>query len=202
MRFFTRLFLALALPVSLLVWGLSRTHTPANAATSTTIRSTTTSSSTTTTTLPLVQTLTKPPLHDPALDQRMAHLFYGLRDYNNTEADLAFLPMRYYVVLKQGGGNEADWKNRLIGHYHAQLAQLRAQFRGVLPGSTYNGYLIKSATAHTVPVGAEENKAPYWQVYMTTMAFKDKNGNSHTFIINTMISFRGAWYVVHVIGYG
>jgi hypothetical protein len=37
---------------------------------------------------------------------------------------------------------------------------------------------------------------------MTTMAFKDKNGQSHNFVINTMISFRGSWYVVHVIGYG
>ena len=157
---------------------------------------------TTTTTVPLVQNMVKPPLHDPVLDQRMADFFYGLRDYNNARADKAFLPMRYYVVLKAGGGNEADWNNRLLTHYHQQLAELRARFRTVLPGATYRGYAIKSATAHTVPVGAEMNKAPYWQVYQTTMAFRDKNNQPHNFIINTMISFRGAWWIVHVIGYG
>ena len=197
----TRLLLLVALPLGALAYGVSHQVKRAGAAvtTTTTPRATTT---TTSTTVPLVQSMVKPPLHDPELDRRMASFFSGLRDYNNAEADKAFLPMPYYVVLKQGGGNEADWNNRLITHYHQQLAELRARFRSVLPGAVYNGYSVKSATAHTVRVGAEQNKAPYWQVYTTTMAFKDKNGQPHSFVINTMISFRGAWYVVHVIGYG
>ena len=173
-----------------------------HSATATTTSTTATTVRTTTTTVPLVQNMVKPPLHDPALDARMADFFYGLRDYNNARADKAFLPMRYYVVLKAGGGNEADWNNRLLTHYHQQLAELRARFRTVLPGATYRGYAIKSTTAHTVAVGAEMNKAPYWQVYQTTMAFRDKNNQPHNFIINTMISFRGSWWIVHVIGYG
>jgi len=197
----TRLLLLVALPLGALAYGISHQIKQAGAAVTTTskLKATTTSTSTT---VPLVQNMVKPPLHDPALDRRMASFFAGLRDYNNAEADKAFLPMPYYVVLKQGGGNEADWNNRLITHYHQQLAELRARFRSVLPGAVYNGYSVKSATARTVRVGAEQNKAPYWQVYMTTMAFKDKNGQPHSFVINTMISFRGAWYVVHVIGYG
>lgn len=201
MRSTTRLLLFVALPLGALAYGVSHQIMQASAAVTTTSKP----KATTTTTAPkvsLVQTMVKPPLHDPALDRRMASFFAGLRDYNNAEADKAFLPMPYYVVLKQGGGNEADWNNRLITHYHQQLAELRARFRSVLPSAVYNGYSVRSATAHTVPVGAEQNKAPYWQVYMTTMAFKDKAGHPHNFVINTMISFRGAWYVVHVIGYG
>lgn len=202
MRIVPRLFLFLALPLGVFVWGLGHVLNSADASPVTTTVKPKATTTTTSTTVPLVQNMVKPPLHDQALDQRMASFFAGLRDYNTAEADKAFLPMRYYVVLKAGGGNEADWNNRLIKHYHQQLAELRARFRNVLPGATYNGYLIKSSTAHTVPVGAEMNKAPYWQVFMTTMAFKDKSGKGHTFVINTMISFRGAWYVVHVIGYG
>jgi hypothetical protein len=198
-RLLPRILLVSALTVGGITLGANRVSQPAEAALVTArIKATTTTS----TAAPLVQNMVKPPLHDPDLDRRMASFFTGLRDYNNAECDKAFLPMPYYVALKQGGGNEADWRTRLIGHYHEQLAQLRARFRTVLPGSIYNGYVIKSATAHTVRVGSEQNKAPYWQVYMTTMAFKDKNGQSHNFVINTMISFRGSWYVVHVIGYG
>ncbi len=201
MRLVTRLLLLVALPVGALVYGVSHQIKQAGAAVTTTTKPKPTTT-TTSTTVPLVQNMVKPVLHDLALDRRMASFFAGLRDYNNAEADKAFLPMPYYVVLKQGGGNEADWNNRLITHYHQQLAELRARFRSVLPGAVYNGYSVKSATAHMVRVGTEQNKAPYWQVYMTTMAFKDKNGQPHSFVINTMISFRGAWYVVHVIGYG
>ena len=201
MRLVTRLLLLVAIPLGALAYGVGHQIKQAGASVTTTTKPKVTTT-TTSTTVPLVQNMARPPRHDPALDRRMASFFAGLRDYNNAEADKAFLPMRYYVVIKQGGGNEADWNNRLITHYHQQLAELRARFRGVLPGAVYNGYSVKSATAHTVRVGAEQNKAPYWQVYMTTMAFKDKNGHPHNFVINTMISFRGAWYVVHVIGYG
>ena len=201
MRLTTRILLLVALPLGALAYGVSHQIKQAGAAVTTTTKPKATTT-TTSTTVPPIQTMAKPPLHDPALDGRMASFFTGLRDYNNAEADKAFLPKAFYVALKQGGGNEADWNNRLMTHYHQQLAELRARFRSVLPGAVYNGYSVKSATAHTVRVGAEQNKAPYWQVYTTTMAFKDKNGQPHSFVINTMISFRGAWYVVHVIGYG
>ena len=157
--------------------------------------------STTTTTVP-TQSMVKPLAHDHALDIRMRQFYTGLRDNNNALCDKAFLPMMDYVALKQGGGNQADWRNRLMYHFHLQLAQLRKRFAASLPGSTYNGYRIPYSTAHTVRVGAEENKAPYWQVFMTTMAFHDKNGRGHNFTINTLISFRGEWWIVHVIGYG
>ena len=201
MRLVTRLLLMVAIPVGAVAYGASHQMQPAGASATTTTKPKA-PTSTTSTTVPLMQNMVKPPLHDPALDRRMASFFAGLRDCNNAEADKAFLPMPYYVVLKQGGGNEADWNNRLITHFHPQLAELRARFRGVLSGAINNGYSVKSASAHTLRVGAEQNKAPYWQVYMTTMAFKDKAGHPHNFVINTMISFRGAWYVVHVIGYG
>jgi len=190
-----------ALTLWALAYGASHQIQQAGAAVTTTTKPKATTT-TTSTTVSLKQNMSKPPLHDPALDRRMASFFAGLRDYNNAEADKAFLPVPYYVVIKQGGGNEADWNNRLITHYHQQLAELRARFRSVLPGAVYNGYRVKSATAHSVRVGAEQNKAPYWQVYTTTMAFKDRSGQPHSFVINTMISFRGAWYVVHVNGYG
>jgi hypothetical protein len=75
-----------------------------------------------------------------------------------------------------------------------------------LRSAIYHGYSVPEATAHICPVGREENKAPYWQVYFTRLLYTYPTGGNHwstgAITVNTMISWRGQWYPVHMIGYG
>jgi hypothetical protein len=155
-----------------------------------------------TTTTTLGQTMAKPPAHSAPLDARMRNFFTGLATNNNELAISAFLPQSAYVVIKSGSNNAVDWKYRLIDHdFIPQLKTLRHQFGADLATATYLGYHVNEAEAHICPVGREENKAPYWQAYMTTIDFTMKNVTRHL-TVNTMISWRGGWFIVHVIGYG
>ncbi len=155
-----------------------------------------------TTTTTLGQTLTKPPATSPPLDARMRNFFIGLATNNNDLAISAFLPQSAYVVIKSGSNNAADWKYRLIDHdFIPQLNTLRRQFGPDLATATYVGYHVNEGSAHICPVGREQNKAPYWQVYMTTIDFTMKGVSRHL-TVNTMIGWRGGWFIVHVIGYG
>jgi hypothetical protein len=144
----------------------------------------------------------KPSASDPALAARLANLFDAIKTGNDAEAIRSFLPVNAYVAIKQGGGNASDWQYRLIDHdFLPQLARIRASLGHGLAQAIYMGYSVPQATAHICPVGREENKAPYWQVYYTRLLFK-MNGVFTSITINTMISWRGQWYPVHMIGFG
>jgi hypothetical protein len=60
---------------------------------------------------------------------------------------------------------------------------------------------VRESSAVVVAPGVEENKAPYWRVYFTTVNFR-VGQQLFSLSLNTMISWRGSWYVVHVIGFG
>ena len=45
--------------------------------------------------------------------------------------------------------------------------------------------------------GVEYNKGSYWRVYGTTVTYT-VGGESRSFPITSMISWRGEWYVVHL----
>ena len=154
------------------------------------------------TTTTLGQNLAKPPATSPPLDARMRNFFTGVATNNNELAISAFLPRSAYVVIKSGSHNAADWQYRLIDRdFIPQLTILRRQFGPDLASATYLGYHVNEASAHICPIGREQNKAPYWQVYMTTIDFSMKGATRHL-TVNTMIGWRGGWFIVHVIGYG
>ena len=144
----------------------------------------------------------KPPATSDAFAARMTMFFNGFKSGNNALALKGFLPVSAYVVLKQGHGNAADWQYRLVDKdFIPQLNILRKRFGKDLPTATYVTTIVPEKSANVCPVGQEENKAPYWRVYMSRVVFQ-LDGKDRSFLINTMISFRGEWYIVHLIGYG
>jgi hypothetical protein len=60
---------------------------------------------------------------------------------------------------------------------------------------------VNQEDAHICPVGREQNAAPYWQTYQSTVFF-EWHHHRQTITINTLISWRGGWFIVHLIGYG
>jgi len=48
-----------------------------------------------------------------------------------------------------------------------------------------------------VQPGEESNKGSYWRVYGTTMQY-EVDGQTGSFPVTSLISWRGEWYVVHL----
>ena len=185
---------------------LHRLNASASAPTTTSTAPTTTTTApppTTTTTVPpgrLPQTHTLPPARTPGLDARMTALLRAVATGDPSRGYTAFFPLAAYLQTKTGYNNGADWHDRLLGHFDEDVATYH---RDLGPGAAHArlvGYTVNDAQAVWVLPGLEENKGPYWRVYYTTLTYAigERRGS---ITINTMISWRGEWYVVHLIGF-
>ena len=175
----------------------------AGPATTTTMPRTTTSSTTTTTTTPvgeLPQTAVLPPARSPGLTSRMTALLRAVATGQPRLAYGAFFPIGAYVQTKTGYNNAEDWHVRLLGHFDADVATLHAELGAHPEAARLIGYSVDNPAAVWVVPGVEENKGPYWRVYDTTVTYAIGRQQG-SFTVTTMISWRGSWYVVHLIGF-
>lgn len=113
----------------------------------------------------------------------------------------AFFPLGAYLQTKSGGGNDADWHDRLVAHFQDDLATLHERLDP-------SGRPLTFVTASTpggatwVTPGIEENKGPYWRTYDAQVRYQfGSSGAVHTTTVLCMISWRGAWYIVHVLSF-
>jgi hypothetical protein len=60
----------------------------------------------------------------------------------------------------------------------------------------FSSVTVPSDAVWVVP-GTEYNKGSYWRVYDSSVDYV-VNGHSGSFVIASMISWRGEWYVVHL----
>ena len=196
----------------ILGWRLSR---PASGTTTTAPPSTTPPSTTqrTTTSLPPVQSTTTtvpvgslpqtpalPPAVTHGLTQRIRDLLEAIATDDVTYGIPAFFPVQAYVQTKSYSDAAHDWKTRLIPEYAVDIGALH---RTIDPsGSPLRllGYAVDDPSSIWVLPGEEFNKGPYWRVYYATVSY-GAGGQRGSFTINTMISWRGEWYVSHIASF-
>jgi len=176
------------------------TTTTTTVATTTTVPPPTT---TTTTTVPpgdLPQTHVLPPVRTSGLDVRMTELMRAIATGNPTLGYPAFFPLAAYLQTKAGYGNDLDWHVRLLGHFDQDVATYHRELGPHAAAARLVGYTVDDTEAVWVLPGIEENKGPYWRVYYTSLTYSI-GAQQGSITINTMISWRGEWYVVHLIGF-
>ena len=175
--------------------------TGARPATTTALPRTTTSSTTTTTPAGVLpQTTVLPPARNPGLTLRMTALLRAVATGQPRLAYGAFFPIGAYVQTKTGSNNAEDWHVRLLGHFDEDVATLHAELGAHHEAPRLIGYSVDDPAAVWVVPGVEENKGPYWRVYDTTVTYAIGRQQG-SFTVTTMISWRGSWYVVHLIGF-
>ena len=171
--------------------------TTSTAAPTTTTTTTTEAPTTTTTVDPgtLPQTSQRPSASDPAFLARIDLLWLAVVSGDATTALPAFFPEGAYLQVKAIANPDADWHQRLVRLYDADLAGLHARVAGHTAMLT--GVSVPAGAVWVLP-GAEYNKGSYWRVYGTVVHYL-VDGQPASFPVMSLISWRGQWYVVHFV---
>ena len=166
----------------------------ATSATSTTVRTTTTVDPGS-----LPQTNVEPVATDPAEQARAKALFDAIVADDPTVALPAFFPRGAYLQVKSLANPGNDYDTRLIPQFTGDIHTLHA--RVVATGTTATPVFSRLDVVNTpvlVQPGVEHNSGIYWRVYDSVLRYT-VNGVPKTLPVKSMISWRGQWYVVHLI---
>lgn len=160
---------------------------------------TTTAAPTTTTTVDpgtLPQTDEKPSGTGAEFDARMKTLANAIANNTPDSAISAFFPVTAYKQTKKNTDPAADWKNRLIANFREDVATANKALGPNAKNAVFTGVTVPN-TAVWVKPGEEYNVGPYWRVFKAQMNFT-VDGKNVQIPIESMISWRGQWYVVHL----
>jgi hypothetical protein len=175
----------------------SRLHLarPTTTTTTTTVPQTTTTTTTDPGTLP--QTATFPSAETPQFQAEMAALWEGVVTGSLSAALPAFFPESAYVQLKTIADPASDYENRLVLDFGADLAAAHTLLGAGAPSATLLAVNVPSQYGHWIPPGVCYNSVGYFEVANSRVVYQE-NGQTRSFGIASMISWRGVWYVVHL----
>jgi len=105
----------------------------------------------------------------------------------------AFFPEAAYTQLKAIAGPASDWQNRLWYDFTLDVAAAHA---AVGRNATFLKVIAPTSLAVWVSPGACYNSAGYWHLPGPRVVY-EQGGETRSFGIASLISWRGDWYVVH-----
>jgi len=127
----------------------------------------------------------------------MASMWAGIVSNRLHPALAAFFPLGAYQQLKAIPAAGSDWTDRLLHDYglditaaHELLGRDAAQAR-LLAVDVTSGY------GHWIEPGACYNSIGYYELPNARVVYRE-DGQTRSFGIASMISWRGVWYVVHL----
>jgi len=163
------------------------------------VEPTTTIPATTTTVDPgtLPQSEDKPSVTSADFDARVQALWKGIVDDDPAEALPFFFPLTAYRQVKPIKDPDGDWKNRLVGTYDQEIHALHKQLGKDPSSAAFEGIDVPMGNAQWMKPGTENNKLPYWRVLNSKVRYS-VGGQKKSFVVSSMISWRGEWYVVHL----
>jgi hypothetical protein len=178
------------------------TAPPGNATVVTTAKAPLATTTTTTTTAAsdpgaLPQTDERPTASGATFTAGVDGLWEAIRQDKPELALPFFFPKRAYLQVKAISDPSGDYQNRLIANYEDDIHMLHAQLGANAANAQYVGISVPDDQAVFVQPGEESNKGTYWRVYGTTMQYQ-VDGQTGSFPVTSMISWRGQWYVVHL----
>jgi hypothetical protein len=162
----------------------------------TTLPPTTTTTTTDPGTLP--QTMDFPSSGTPQFTAEMNALWQGVVEGSVDPALPAFFPRTAYVQLKTGIANPSgDWQNRLVADFALDIGAAHALLGPDPTQSTLVSVSVPEQYGHWIPPGVCDNGVGYFEVANARVVYQIA-GQTRSFGIASMISWRGAWYVVHL----
>jgi hypothetical protein len=142
----------------------------------------------------LPQTSQLPSADDPVFRQRMSELWSAIVSGQPDLATPAFFPLGAYIQVKAISDPAHDYRDRLVAEFDQDIMTLHARIGA---SATLVSVSVPDAARWITP-GVEYNKGSYWRVYGTRVTY-DVSGQPRYFTIASMISWRGEWYVVHLL---
>jgi hypothetical protein len=142
----------------------------------------------------LPQTRAFPRTDSAAFRNAMADLWLAVTTGNPRFGLPGFFPVAAYKQVKAEPYPAADWQDRL---WYDFVLDVRAAHRLLGSGATLDRVIVPKAYAAWVYPGACYNKIGYWHVPGARVVYRE-HGTERSFGIASLISWRGAWYVVHL----
>jgi hypothetical protein len=144
----------------------------------------------------LPQTSVLPSADDPVFEAHVADLWRAVVDGNPTEAMPFFFPLAAYVQVKAIADPVHDWQTRLVADFADDVLADHAALGTAAGAAEFSSASVGPSPVWVQP-GTEYNKGSYWRVYGTTLRYVEAD-RPGAFVIASMISWRGEWYVVHL----
>jgi hypothetical protein len=160
---------------------------------------TTTASTTTTTTDPgtLPQTRDEPVANGAQFNAGVNGLWTAVVTDNPAAAMPFFFPLSAYLQVKAISNPAGDWQNRLVAAYTRDIHNLHLSLGSEATQAQLVGIDVPQSQAEWIVPGVEYNKIGYWRVYGTRVRYT-VDGQTRSFAVASLISWRGEWYVVHL----
>lgn len=124
-------------------------------------------------------------------------LWRAIVDDNADTAMPFFFPLGVYQQVKDVGDPAADWNRRLVAAFRHDIHALHAKLGADATSATFVSLDVPSGRARWVLPGEEWNKIGYYRVFGTKLRY-EASGETRTFDVKSLISWRGEWYVVHL----
>ena len=147
----------------------------------------------------LPQTTTLPSASTPRFRARMRALWRGIVDDSLAEAQPAFFPRSAYLQVKQIPDAAADYRERLLGNYRADIHAAHVFLGAGARSAHLLGVRVPREWAWITP-GYCYNRVGYWHAPGSRLVYRER-GRVRSFGIFSLISWRGEWYVVHLAVY-
>jgi hypothetical protein len=145
----------------------------------------------------LPQTHAYPSAADARFGSLMASLWSGVVQDSLAPAVPAFFPKDAYVQLKAIPSASSDWTDRLVHDYGLDISAAHAQLGANAANARLIGVNAPSGNGHWIEPGVCYNAVGYYEMPNARVVYRE-DGQTRSFGIASMISWRGVWYVVHL----
>lgn len=127
----------------------------------------------------------------------MQALWAGVVSGSLAPAVPAFFPRGAYVQLKAIYSAGSDWRERLLDDYALDVRAAHALLGGAAGAARLVTVVVPESYAHWIEPNVCDNRVGYYEVPNARVVYT-AGGRTRSFGIASMISWRGAWYVVHL----
>jgi hypothetical protein len=147
----------------------------------------------------LHQTRARPPAHSAVFQAEMTDLWAGVVSGRPDLAMPGFFPLVAYEQVKAIADPAADWRNRLVAEFTADVTAAHHLIGRAARNATLLRVVVPEQQAGWIDPGVCYNGVGYWHVAGARVVYR-LGGQVRSFGIASLISWRGRWYVVHLGG--
>ncbi len=151
--------------------------------------------------VPLPQTDERPRSDDPAFLARITLLAEAIARDDPEHARPAFFPLVAYEQVKAIRDPARDYRVRLLAAFEENVHDYHRALGSAAATARFESVEVPGTGVRFMKVGAEGNRLGYFRVLRSRLTLGTEDGRRHSFEITSMISWRGAWYVVHLHGF-
>lgn len=141
----------------------------------------------------------EPPTDVASVSSRMAPLWTAIQTGSLSKGMTVFFPESAYLQMKTGAISNppGDYQNRLVALYNMDLGVYRSALGSPPSSAAVVSVEVDPELAQWVAPRTCANTIGYWHLPNIRISYSS-GGSVSSFGVFSLISWRGAWYVVHL----